>query len=94
MITGILYPLVMFGVAQGAFHNQANGSLVSYKGHVVGSSLLCQEFVNAKGNPLVQYFQPRPSNAVTSERQRPTTAATPATPPRPTWARTTPRWCS
>ncbi len=54
----------MFGVAQVAFHNQANGSLVSYKGHVVGSSLLCQEFVNAKGNPLVQYFQPRPSNAV------------------------------
>ena len=57
----------MFGVAQGAFHNQANGSLVSYKGHVVGSSLLCQEFVNAKGNPLAQYFQPRPSDAVNPE---------------------------
>ncbi len=64
VITGILYPVVMFGVAQGAFHNQANGSLVSYKGHVVGSSLLCQEFTGAKGNPLPQYFQPRPSNAV------------------------------
>ncbi len=47
-----------------AFHNQANGSLVSYKGKVVGSSLLCQEFVDAKGNPLPQYFQPRPSDAV------------------------------
>ena len=31
---------------------------------MVGSSLLCQEFVDAKGNPLPQYFQPRPSNAV------------------------------
>jgi K+-transporting ATPase ATPase C chain len=29
----------------------------------VGSSLLCQEFVNAKGAPLPQYFQPRPSSA-------------------------------
>ena len=29
----------------------------------MGSSLLCQEFVNAKGQPLAQYFQPRPSAA-------------------------------
>ena len=63
VITGIAYPLVIFGVAQAAFHNQANGSPVSYNGRVVGSSLLCQEFVDAKGNPLPQYFQPRPSNA-------------------------------
>ena len=33
---------------------------------MVGSSLLCQEFTDAKGNPLPQYFQPRPSNAVNS----------------------------
>jgi K+-transporting ATPase ATPase C chain len=64
VLTGIIYPLVMFGVAQAAFHNQANGSTVSYQGKVVGSSLLCQEFVDSKGNPLPQYFQPRPSNAV------------------------------
>jgi K+-transporting ATPase ATPase C chain len=64
VITGIAYPVVMWGVAQVAFHNQANGSLVSYQGHVVGSSLLCQEFLDAKGNPLPQYFQPRPSAAV------------------------------
>ncbi len=64
VLCGIVYPVVMFGVAQVAFHNQANGSLVSYNGQVVGSSLLCQEFVDAKGNPLPQYFQPRPSNAV------------------------------
>jgi K+-transporting ATPase ATPase C chain len=66
VLTGIIYPVVMWGVAQGAFHNQANGSLVSYHGRVVGSSLLCQEFVDAKGNPLPQYFQPRPSAAILS----------------------------
>jgi K+-transporting ATPase ATPase C chain len=64
VLCGIIYPVVMFGVAQVAFHGQANGSLVSYQGKVVGSSLLCQEFTGAKGNPLPQYFQPRPSNAV------------------------------
>ena len=67
VLTGIIYPVVMWGVAQGAFHNQANGSLVSYQGHVVGSSLLCQEFTDAKGNPLPQYFQPRPSAAVNAD---------------------------
>ena len=66
VICGFIYPLVMLGISQVAFHNQANGSLVSYNGHVVGSSLLCQEFVDAKGNPLPQYFQPRPSDAVVS----------------------------
>jgi potassium-transporting ATPase KdpC subunit len=65
-ICGILYPLVMFGLAQGLFHRQANGSLVKFDGRVVGSSLLCQEFTDAKGNPLPQYFQPRPSASATS----------------------------
>jgi len=49
-----------------AFNHQANGSMVSFHGRVVGSSLLCQEFTDAKGNPLVQYFQPRPSAAIPS----------------------------
>src|SRR6266513_4101816 len=64
VVTGIIYPVAMWGVAQGLFHHQANGSLVSFHGRTVGSSLLCQEFADAKGNPLPQYFQPRPSNAV------------------------------
>jgi potassium-transporting ATPase KdpC subunit len=64
VICGIVYPLVMTGIAQVAFHKNADGSLASYNGRVVGSSLLCQEFVDAKGNPLPQYFQPRPSYAV------------------------------
>jgi potassium-transporting ATPase KdpC subunit len=64
VITGIIYPVVLWGVSQVAFNHQANGSLVSYHGRTVGSSLLCQEFVDAKGNPLPQYFQPRPSYAI------------------------------
>jgi potassium-transporting ATPase KdpC subunit len=63
VLCGIIYPVVMWGVAQVAFKNQADGSLVSYNGKVVGSSLLCQEFVNSKGDPLPQWFQPRPSAA-------------------------------
>jgi potassium-transporting ATPase KdpC subunit len=63
VITGAIYPLVMVGIGQAAFRNQANGSPVTVNGKVVGSSLLCQEFTDAKGNPLPQYFQPRPSTA-------------------------------
>ena len=63
IITGAIYPLAMLGIGQAAFHNQAHGSLVSVNGKVVGSSLLCQEFVDSKGNPLPQYFRPRPSTA-------------------------------
>ena len=66
VVTGIIYPLVMVGIAQVAFNHQANGSLVSYHGRVVGSSLLCQEFVYPNGNPMPQYFQPRPSYAIPS----------------------------
>jgi K+-transporting ATPase ATPase C chain len=68
VLCGIIYPVVMWGVAQAAFKNQANGSLVTVNGKVVGSSLLCQEFVDAKGNPLPQYFQPRPSNATSGDK--------------------------
>jgi potassium-transporting ATPase KdpC subunit len=66
VICGIAYPLVIFVIGQVAFNNHANGSLVKVNGKVVGSSLLCQEFVDAKGNPLPQYFQERASNAADS----------------------------
>jgi K+-transporting ATPase ATPase C chain len=68
VLCGIVYPAVIWGVAQVAFKNQADGSLVTAGGKVVGSSLLCQEFVDAKGNPLPQYFQPRPSNATSGAK--------------------------
>jgi len=45
VVTGIVYPLVMTGIAQGVFHDKANGSLVADKnGSVVGSSLIGQCF--------------------------------------------------
>jgi K+-transporting ATPase ATPase C chain len=64
VLCGLIDPAIMTGFAQVAFPNHANGSTVSYNGRTVGSALLCQEFAYAKGNPLPQYFQPRPSNAV------------------------------
>jgi len=67
VLTGIIYPLALLGIAQAAFHNQANGSPVSFRGRVAGSSLLCQEFVTARGAPLPQYFQPRPSAATSGD---------------------------
>ncbi len=58
VLTGLLYPLVMTGVAQGLFHRRASGSLVTDDaGKVVGSELLAQSFSTAG------YFHPRPSAA-------------------------------
>jgi potassium-transporting ATPase KdpC subunit len=65
IVLGLGYPLVVTGISQLFFHNQANGSLITRNGKVVGSALLGQSFTDAKGNPLPGYFQPRPSNAGT-----------------------------
>ncbi|WP_084965088.1 potassium-transporting ATPase subunit C [Thermoactinospora rubra] len=62
-LTGVLYPLLVTGVAQALFPGQANGSLVEKDGKVVGSSLIGQPFTDAGGNPIRKYFQPRPSKA-------------------------------
>jgi len=70
VVTGIIYPMAMWGVSEGLFRHQANGSLVSFHGRTVGSSLLCQEFTDAKGNPLPEYFQPRPSAAINPAKSR------------------------
>ncbi len=60
---GFGYPLLVTGLSQLLFRNQANGSLVYRNGKLVGSSLLGQSFTNSKGDPLPQYFQSRPSAA-------------------------------
>jgi K+-transporting ATPase ATPase C chain len=58
VLLGIVYPLIMTGIAQVAFPNPANGSLVrDSSGNVVGSALLAQAFSQP------QYFHPRPSAA-------------------------------
>lgn len=60
---GLLYPAAVWGVSQVVFPSQADGSLVSRNGSVVGSALIGQSFLGKDGAPLAQYFQPRPSDA-------------------------------
>jgi K+-transporting ATPase ATPase C chain len=57
LLTGIVYPLAMTGVAQLLFPKQANGSRIVDQNKLVGSDLLAQKFENPK------YFWPRPSAA-------------------------------
>src|SRR6202795_3067234 len=57
VLTGLLYPAIMTGVSGLIFPKQANGSLVTVTGKVVGSSLIGQSFAKP------EYFHPRPSAA-------------------------------
>ena len=63
-IVGIAYPLFIWLVAQlPGLRDNANGSIIEVDGKPVGSSLIGQQYLDADGNPLPQYFQSRPSAA-------------------------------
>lgn len=59
ILFGLLFPLVVTGLAQVLFPRQANGELITHNGSVVGSKLIGQQFASPG------YFHSRPSNAGT-----------------------------
>jgi K+-transporting ATPase ATPase C chain len=66
VLTGIVYPLVLTGVAQlPGLKPHADGSLVTVGDTTVASAIIGQLFTDKDGTPLVQYFQTRPSAAGT-----------------------------
>lgn len=57
VLLGLIYPVVVYGLAQVLFRDKANGELITRNGEVIGSRLIAQPFTSAK------YFHPRPSAA-------------------------------
>lgn len=55
LLTGLIYPLFIFGIAKIFFPNNSKGSLIELNGNKIGSELISQAFDNSI------YFQPRPS---------------------------------
>jgi K+-transporting ATPase ATPase C chain len=70
LVTGVVYPLVITGIAQGLFGSKANGSEIKADGKVVGSSLIGQSYdlPPKKGRrtpaPDLRWFQGRPANGL------------------------------
>ncbi|MGW0629609.1 potassium-transporting ATPase subunit C [Streptomyces sp. NPDC002758] len=70
LVTGVIYPLVVTGIAQGLFSDKANGSEIKADGKVVGSSLIGQAYnlPLKKGqetpDPDLKWFQGRPQNGL------------------------------
>ncbi|MFF3155498.1 potassium-transporting ATPase subunit C [Streptomyces sp. NPDC057910] len=73
VVCGVIYPLVVTGIAQAAFSDEANGSEIKSGGQVVGSALIGQRYDLPKKDPAnadeaavpdLKWFQPRPSNGL------------------------------
>ncbi|MFE5892850.1 potassium-transporting ATPase subunit C [Streptomyces sp. NPDC056462] len=70
LVTGVIYPLVVTGVAQALFTNKANGSEIKADGKVVGSSLIGQAYNlplkegQETPDPDLKWFQGRPQNGL------------------------------
>jgi potassium-transporting ATPase KdpC subunit len=59
ILLGLIYPLVVYGLAQVLFHDKANGQIITRNGEAIGSRIIAQPFTGAK------YFHPRQSAAGT-----------------------------
>ncbi|MER5297724.1 potassium-transporting ATPase subunit C [Streptomyces pharetrae] len=70
VVTGVLYPLAVTGIAQGLFNDEANGSEITSDGKVVGSSLIGQAYNlplkegEETPAPDLKWFQGRPQNGL------------------------------
>lgn len=82
VITGVLYPLAITGIAQVAMPTQANGSLVVHHGRVIGSRLIGQSFTNPK------YFWGRPSATPTFPYNAQASGGSNLGPSNPDWVKT------